>query len=197
MIHKKNEEDTTCETTRVWVVLVRGVACWWDGVGELGNIMGPYTQPIVPIFTIPLLKGQPQCLSFYPSRLQHRPHHFLRAPYGQKRREWQRCARSKSMFSCLCNSYVCLCLSVLWFPFSFVFVNLNYQNLHCMLHAIIGFSMCTRVRGAFICLHIYISSVHACMHHQENKIKGSFSTYKKNLRILMQIWMKIFRSFEM
>ena len=50
MIHKKNEEDTTCETTRVWVVLVRGVACWWDGVGEVVNqpVHMPLILPKVP-----------------------------------------------------------------------------------------------------------------------------------------------------
>lgn len=158
--------------------------------------MGPNTQHIVAIPTTSLVEGSTSVPIFLPFKAPTPPIISQSAIWTKD--QWMaRCARSKSMFSCLCNSYVCLCLSVLWFPFSFVFVNLNYQNLHCMLHAIIGFSMCTRVRGAFICLHIYISSVHACMHHQENKIKGSFSTYKKNLRILMQIWMKIFRSFEM
>lgn len=165
--------------------------CWWVGKhnGTLHTTHSSY-------FHHSLVEGSTSVPIFLPFKAPTPPIISQSAIWTKD--QWMaRCARSKSMFSCLCNSYVCLCLSVLWFPFSFVFVNLNYQNLHCMLHAIIGFSMCTRVRGAFICLHIYISSVHACMHHQENKIKGSFSTYKKNLRILMQIWMKIFRSFEM
>lgn len=70
--------------------------------------MGPYTQPIVPIFTIPLLKGQPQCLSFYPSRLQHRPS-FLRAPYGQKTSEWHGVHAAKA---CLVVSATPMCVFV-------------------------------------------------------------------------------------
>lgn len=141
-------------------MVVRRVADWWDGVGELGNKMGPISP--FPCWKVNLTAY------LFTLQLSNTIHHFSQHTQIFTKENWMtRCARTKSMFTCLQLLSVSLChLSIN--PFA----NSNYQNLHCMLatyayiYAIISFSICTRV-----CIYIYIY-ISVCMHASSPKTKG-------------------------
>ena len=166
------------ETKQVVVERVVG-GWWWADVRELGNTIGPSCTRHSSQDTTPLLKGQPQCLSFRPSKLQHRPSFLTKGKHHgltdrEKREPWMaRCARSKSSFVC---KRVYVFVSVFWFLL-FHLINQKFKFSKLALHAtIISSSRCTRVMTTFI-PHIFTFFIFgACMHRWQKKKK------KKNRR---------------